>query len=146
MKVKLKRGQKICKKCNTINACRSRSCKDCANPFISKNIPIKNEITDWRNVELGTYIKVVQGTGPYFVSKKDTEESKIGERVCMGDTGVFRVLGIDKKGLRVHGASGKNSGFSYLYMGTPTVSKTTGINLDPYRIKKIKFKNRKGKK
>lgn len=143
MKVKLKRGQKICKNCQGINAARSRVCKECSVPFISRNIPIKNEITDWRNLQLGSYIKVIQGTGPYYVSKKDTEEVKVGEKICMGDTGVFKVVGVENKGLRVNGTSGKNAGFSFLYMGNPTISKVTGINLDPYRIKKVKFKGRK---
>ncbi len=143
MTIKLRRGQKICKNCNEINASRSRVCKGCNTPFISRNIPIKNEITDWRNIELGTYIKVIQGTGPYFVSKRETDEAKLGEKICMGDTGVFKVVGIGDQGLVVNGASSKNGGFSFLYMGNPKISNITGMNLDPYRIKKVKVKTRK---
>lgn len=143
LQVKLKRGQKLCKKCNSINAARSKKCKYCCNDFISKNIPIKNEITDWRNIELGSYIKVIQGTGPYFICTKDSEDTKMGEKICMGDTGVFKIVGKDQNGLKVNGALNKNAGFSYLYMGLPKKSKNTGIYWEPYRIKKVKFKGKR---
>ena len=61
--MKLKRGQKICKKCNAICAARSRICKECGAAFISKNTPIKNEVKDWKSLEKGDWLKVVQGTG-----------------------------------------------------------------------------------
>lgn len=140
MKIKLQRGQKLCKECDTVNAARQRVCKGCGHEFISKNTPISGEVKDWESLEKGTLIKVIQGTGPYFISKRDTEFSFVGERICMGDTGVFKVVGLGKDGIIVYGATRKNSGYSYLYMGPPKKSKNTGTYLEPYRIKYVKIK------
>jgi len=141
--VKLKRGQKICKSCGNINPSRSRTCKHCSSDFSFKNIPVKNEILDWRNIEVGAYIKVIRGTGPYFICNKDSDEMLKGERIHMGHTGVFKIVGKDQNGLKANGVSSKNSGFSYLYMGDPKRSKMTGIYWESYRIKKANFKGKR---
>jgi hypothetical protein len=143
MTVKLKRGQKLCKECNTVNAARQRVCKGCGHEFMSKNTPIHGEVKDWKELQKGTLIKVIQGTGPYFISRRDTDESYRGERICMGDTGVFKVISTDHSGILVYGASRKNSGYSYLYMGVPKKSEITGTYLEPYRIKYVVTPNRR---
>jgi len=139
---KLKKGQKLCPNCKKINAARQRVCKHCLKQFVSKNTPIKNEIKDWQNIEIGTYIKVVQGTGPYFLPKRDSEEDGVvaRERICMGDTGVYKVMGIQKDGLITCGTTIRNGGFSFLYMGPSKKSKLTGMQLEAHRIllKKVK--------
>jgi hypothetical protein len=146
MTVKLSRGQKLCKKCNEVNAARQRVCKSCGNCFTSKNSPIVGEIKNWKDLEKGTLIKVIQGTGPYYIAKRDSDESFAGEKICMGDTGVFKVISTDDNGIVVYGASRKNSGYSYLYMGQSKKSENTGTYLEPYRIKYVVTKIKKRRK
>lgn len=140
--MKLNRGQKKCKKCSKINASRQRVCKYCGYEFKCKNVPIKSEVKNWKELEIGSYIKIIQGTGPYYIPKRDTEESKIGEKICMGDTGVFKVIKLENEGIVAFGATNKNAGYTFLYMGKPKYSETTGIFSEPYRIKKVKQKLR----
>ena len=143
---KLSRGQKLCKNCKGVNASRQRVCKHCDTPFVLKNTPIKGEIKDWRLLEKGTLIKVIQGTGPYFISKRDSEDGLAGEKICMGNTGVYKVVGLDNTGIVVYGAALKNAGYSYIYMGPSRKSNTTGTYLEPHRIKLLtKIKKRKRK-
>lgn len=139
---KLERGQKKCPKCKKVNASRQRVCKHCSFEFISKNIPVKSEVKNWKELEIGSYIKIIQGTGPYFIAKRENDECKVGERICMGDTGVFKVIKIDKNGIVAFGATNKNAGYTYLYMGKAKYSEITGIFSEPYRIKKVKQKIR----
>jgi hypothetical protein len=58
-----------------------------------------------------------KGTGPYFISKRDSEDGLAGEKICMGNTGVYKVVGLDNTGIVVYGAALKNAGYSYIYMG-----------------------------
>jgi hypothetical protein len=146
MKVKLQRGQKLCPHCEEINASRQRVCKYCDREFISKNTPIKGEVKDWQQLEKGTFIKVVQGTGPYYISKRDSEDSRAGERICMGITGVYNVVGVSEKGILAYGASLKNGGFTFIYMGPSTLSTVTGTYLEAHRIKRVKRKKKPGDK
>jgi|6_EtaG_2_1085325.scaffolds.fasta_scaffold06551_3 hypothetical protein len=136
--LKLKRGQKLCPECGGVSASRSFICKYCRHEFVAKKTPIKNEIMDWKNLEIDTYIKVVQGTGPYFLAQYDSEDGRAGERIRMGHTGVFKVVGMDNKGLHTYGASHKNAGFAFIYMGPTCVSPHTGMNLEPHRIKQVR--------
>ena len=69
--MKLKRGQKLCKQCKSINAARQRVCTMCKATFQLKNKPIKNEIKDWESLQKGDTFRVVNGTGPYYILKRD---------------------------------------------------------------------------
>lgn len=140
---KLKRGQKRCSECQEINAARQRVCKSCGIEFVRKNVPIKGEILEWQKVEIGAKIQVINGTGPYYISSRDSEEASAGERVCMGSIGVFKVVGVDDKGIHAHGATKHNGGYAYLYMGVPYKSKLTGLYYEPYRIRFIQKKRLK---
>lgn len=146
MTVKLSRGQKLCKSCGTVNAARQRVCKGCHYEFISSSTPISGEITDWKNLEKGKLIKIIQGTGPYYKVVRDTDEHAQGDRIPMGNIGVFKVIRLDSYGIIVCGATNKNSGYSYLYMGESKVSPITGLNLEPYRIKSVKLPKKKKKR
>ena len=53
--MKLKRGQKLCKNCQAVNAARQRVCITCNKPFQLKNTPIKHEIKDWQNLQKGIH-------------------------------------------------------------------------------------------
>lgn len=136
--MKLTRGQKLCSLCNCVNAARQRVCKKCKNSFDAKNIPIKSEVIEWSQLKRGEFIKIIIGTGPYFLTKKETEFSQAGEKICMGDNGVFIVDKIDDNGIHVYGATNQNGGYSFLYMGTPYQSEATGLYYEKYRIKKVK--------
>jgi len=140
--IQLKRGQKRCKSCKSINPVRCRLCKSCGQSFVRKNTPVKNEIKDWRDLEKGTYIRIIQGTGPYFISNIDSPDGQAGEKICLGSTGVYEVISTDNSGIRACGASRKNGGFTYLYMGKPYQSKETGTFLEPYRFTRVKRKQR----
>ena len=136
--VKLKRGQKLCKKCDSINAARSRACNSCGGVFISKNTPIKNEIKDWRAMQKGEPFRVVQGTGPYFVCTRGSEESAIGDKIYMGCKGKYEVVRLVGNGLLCKGIGKNSCGLEFLYMGNKEVSKKTGIIKEPHRLIKIK--------
>ena len=140
---KLKRGQKLCKKCNSINAARSRICNSCGAAFIAKNTPIKNEIKEWRTLQKGESFRVVQGTGPYFVCTRGSEESAIGDKIYMGCKGKYEVVRVVGNGLLCKGLGNKACGLEFLYMGNKEVSRSTGIFKEPHRLIKIKARKRK---
>ena len=144
-KVKLKRGQKQCKSCSCINAARSCFCKGCNKAFISKNTPIKNEIKDWPSLEIGVRFKVVQGTGSYFLCKRDTEEGKRGEKIYMGARGVYTVKEIKDNGIVACGQNRKNSGIHFIYMGKEFYSESTGITRKPHRLVRMRNKRKRKK-
>lgn len=140
--MKLNRGQKLCKECGGVNACRRRKCIFCDTEFISKKTPIKHEVKNWRELRPGQQIKIIQGTGPYFIPKVDSDESAAGEKVCMGETGVYKVVRLEKNGIVGYGTSHKNARYTFIYMGPEKVSKTTGCFLVAHRLKLIKKKIR----
>tara|TARA_Y100000401_G_C8310261_1_gene219332 strand:- start:52 stop:477 length:426 start_codon:yes stop_codon:yes gene_type:complete len=141
--MKLKRGQKICKKCNAICAARSRICKECGAAFISKNTPIKNEVKDWKSLEKGDWLKVVQGTGPYFTCTRSTDEGSAGDKIYMGSKGKYEVVKVVRDGIMCKGLGRKNCGLEFVYMGEKNFSEYTGITKEPHRIVKLKTRKRK---
>jgi len=140
--VKLNRGQKLCKTCMSVNAARQMVCKTCNSPFSSKSTPVKNQINNWKNLEKDSYFKVVQGSGPYYIASKDSESHKVGEKVCMGYTGVFKVVKVEENGILSYGLSNKNAGYSFIYMGPSKTSKETGIKMEPHKLVKVKIRKR----
>jgi hypothetical protein len=144
-KVKLRRGQKQCKSCGAICASRSSFCKSCNKPFISRNTPIKNEIKDWKSLEKGARFKVVQGTGSYYLCKRDTEEGKRGEKIYMGARGVYTVNEIIKDGILAFGQSKNNSGIHFVYMGKECYCESTGITRNSHRLVRISNKRKRKK-
>lgn len=134
----LKKGQKVCPNCKAVNAARQMICKICQHEFASKNIPTKNQILDWKNLQNGDYIKIVQGSGPYYISRRDSIDGKAGDRICMGSVGVFKVVSVTDQGINTYGAMRKNGGYAFLYMGTPYQSEQTGVYIEPYKIRKVK--------
>ena len=141
--MKLRRGQKLCKKCDSINAARSRACNTCGVIFISKNTPIKNEIKDWSSLQKGEFFRVVQGTGPYFVCTRVSEELEVGDKIYMGCKGKYELVRVMGNGLLCKGIGKKSCGLEFLYMGNKEVSKKTGIIKEPHRLIKIKHRKRK---
>ena len=140
---KLKRGQKLCKSCNGVNAARSSKCKHCNKAFINKNTPVKNEIKDWKSLETGQQIKIIQGSGPYFVCSTDSEDHSSGEKVYMGCKGKYEVREIRSNGILCCGIGKKNTGIEFVYMGERKISPSTGIIKAPHRIVKLRTRKRK---
>ena len=145
-KVKLKRGQKQCKSCGAICASRSSVCKVCKKPFICKNTPVKNEIKDWKSLLKGDTFKVIQGTGPYYICSRDSEEGQRGEKIYMGARGVYRVVEVKPTGILVYGIGKKNSGYDFVYMGDEeTICGSTGIVSKAHRIVRTPNKRKRRK-
>ena len=129
---KLKRGQKMCRNCNTINGVRSFNCKSCNHAFVMKSGPKdgtfkkkkikkfrKQMVEDYTTLLPGDIIKVVQGTGPYHTDHEGVKHS-------IGNKGKYRVKSILSNGVMVCSDYGCQE---FLYMGpvmpSPTVDTVT---------------------
>lgn len=129
---KLKRGQKLCKGCNTINGVRSFNCKSCGNAFVMKSGPKvgvikkhkikkfrKQLVEDYNTLLPGDLIKVIQGSGPYHTDVEGVQHS-------IGPKGKFRVKSILPNGIMAASDYGAQE---FLYMGpvmkSPTVETVT---------------------
>ncbi len=109
MTVKIKRGQKLCTHCNTVNGVRSFECKNCGQAFKMKKGPKgirKKKIEDFKSLQRGDWIKVVGGSGPYYTDRD-------GEKYYMVDRGKYIVEYTDSEGIHAYG----DTGYNYLYMG-----------------------------
>jgi len=111
--IKLKRGQKLCKNCNTINGVRSYNCKSCNYPFVmsKKNSRFpkfsKRIVKDITSLERGDKIKVLQGSGTYHIDSD-------GNKHYLGNPGIYTVDFID--GDTIIGIN-KWGTLEFIYMG-----------------------------
>ena len=111
--IKLKRGQKLCKNCNTINGVRSYNCKSCNHPFVmsKKNSRFpkfsKRIVTDITSLEKGDKIKVLQGSGTYHIDSD-------GNKHYLGNPGIYTVDFIDGDTIM---AINKWGTLEFIYMG-----------------------------
>lgn len=134
--IKLKRGQKLCSNCNTINGVRSFNCKECNSPFTMKkkrkNTPAlnaarvnRNLIADYTTLSKGDKIKVLKGSGPYYIGES-------GEKQYLGNKGIFVVDSILGNGIM---AVSKYGSIEFLYMGQEERSNVMdNIIRSPYKI------------
>ena len=107
--VKTKRGQKLCSSCETINGVRSYECKKCGHKFKMKRGrlgPKNKRVEDHTTLRKGDLIRVVGGSGSYYVDKK-------GDKHYFTDRGKYTVCEVHKDHLVANGPCGT----SYLYMG-----------------------------
>ncbi len=129
--MKLKRGQKLCPKCDGVNGARQCECKHCGHQMRQR----KNRtqpVHDWKDLEKGDFIKVFQGTGPYYLNSE-------GERSYLSVPGSYMVLDTDENGIHCHGVGKRNSGMNYVYMGPHKKSPIfSSIYRNPHKIVKIK--------
>lgn len=134
---KVKRGQKLCSECGTINGVRAFVCKNCEAEFKMKKgrkRPRKKQVEDYRTLERGDTIRVVGGSGPYYTSKET------GERTYLIDRGKYTVISTDDTGIQVYG----ENGYGYLYMGKTCPSKLlNSITQAPCKILKVYDNTRK---
>jgi len=140
--MKLSRGQKRCKKCNTVNAARQRVCVYCRQEFTMKNIPLKHEIKDWKILEKGDAFRVINGTGPYYILKGDSHEGKEGEKLFIGCRGKYIVDSVVAQGIGAWKMTGGNSRYEFVYMGEDEFDKSLSIHREAHRIVKINNKRR----
>ena len=110
-----KRGQKICSKCNCINGVRAYNCKQCDHPFEMKKArrgPRKKLVEDYRELKRGDTIRVVGGSGDYYIDKE-------GNKHYFVERGKYKVYSIDNRGIQCYG----KHGYTYIYMGKRCRSK-----------------------
>ena len=139
----LKRGQKRCKQCKSINAARQRICIICKTPFQLKNTPIKNEIKDWQNLQKGDTFRVINGTGSYYIIKRDCSEGQVGEKLLIGSKGKYIVKDIEDNGIHAWSlTSPGNSHYEFIYMGQDRFFKEADIHRSAPRIIKFKYKSK----
>ena len=143
--MKLKRGQKLCKNCQAVNAARQRKCVDCGKAFQLKNTPIKNEIKDWKSLQKGDTFRIINGTGSYYLLKRDCGEGEKGEKLFIGPKGKYQVKKIDMENNGIHAwslASPGNSHYEFVYMGQDRFFKEVDIHRRAPRIIKFKYKSK----
>ena len=132
------RGQKAGPKCKVTTGPRAKECKGCGHKyeFVPKFLrpKIGKEIENWSQLEKGDIIKVVKGSGPYWLGEED--ENGVREKVCVGYSGKFKVMSAHADGLCVYGVGG-NCGYAYLLM---VIDPTKGDDLlirEPYKLAKV---------
>ena len=136
-------AKKECPDCGLSVGVRTKNCPDCGWKFrIIKRGPKPKQI-NWKELKRGDIIKCVQGTGPYYVCTRGSEESDIGDKIYMGCKGKYEVVRIVGNGLLCKGLGNKSCGLEFLYMGNKELSKSTGIFKEPHRLIKIKTRKRK---
>lgn len=119
--MKLKRGQKLCKKCNNINGARARVCKHCNVEFDVRgdfNDKVKRKrnknlvSVDWKNLHTGDEIYFRGRSGTYVLNKDGTKDYNT-------DKGVYKVVDIKDNGFVAYG----KRGHTFFYMAEEKQSK-----------------------
>lgn len=122
------RGQKVCSNCKRIVGARSSNCKYCGFNFSTQIAKNSKCVIDWHELDKGDYIKVLQGSGPYYFNKLT------GEQECVSNSGRYKVVERKKDGLFCW----SRTGFEFIYMGPPKKGSTGVINLQPHKILKLR--------
>jgi len=134
---KLKRGQKLCKNCNTINGVRSFNCKKCLSPFVMKKrkklfSKSAHFISDYTQLERGDIIKVLGGNGLYHTDEE-------GNRHYLVNRGKYTVDKVVKNGIM---AMTQYGSYEFLYMGPEEKSPIlTTLTRSPHKIILVKKAN-----
>ena len=138
-----KRGAptKKCSICGSKSHARASKCECGYQFYIPKKELREKQAANWRELKKGDIIKVVAGSGPYFLSK-----DRPGERIMMGEKGKFEVEEILDKDSRccgiyahqLYGRAGKSHYREWIYMGESYYSEDNSIHKEPHRIKVLK--------
>jgi len=124
------RGQKTCPDCGNTTGPRTYQCSNCQHKFTFKpaglRTQIGKDIKDWRELENGEIIRVVQGTGPVWRSHDEELEEQ-----SMGYAGLFRVVQVIDDGILAHSLKSSDAGRVMIYMGEEERSK-----VDPRLLKR----------
>jgi len=135
--MKLKRGQKLCKKCKCVNAARQRVCIDCNSEFKLTKSKLKHEIVNWKEeLKPGDTFRIINGTGPYYVLGRDCGEGKKGEKLFVGCKGKYMVRQLDDRGIMATRLTALGR-YEYIYMGKDNYCKELNIHRRAHRIVRI---------
>lgn len=134
-------AKKQCTGCGLSVGVRTKECPDCGNKFVIRKRGPRPKAVDWTELKTGDTIKVVTGTGPYFLSKITP-----GEKIMMGHKGKFEVVelyGVAKpKGCGVVGrqifGNHRAGVIEYIYMGETWYNDALSIYEEPHKIMGIK--------
>lgn len=122
---------KKCDKCGWENGVRSKACSECKTVFPAKtkrekDLKVKTESVDWRELKKNDRIKVIIGYGPWMEIN--------GQRHYTGvPGGVYSVVQVLETGVRIY----DKTGHCFLYMG-PERPSITGGTMAPHKIKKVR--------
>ena len=140
--MKRKAPQKNCPSCNTPTHARTSTCKKCQHVFyVKKSVQAVLLAKNWRDLKPGDVIKVISGSGPYYLSKDNP-----GEKIMMGQKGKFEVIEVHNGGPKccginahqLYGRSGKSRYREWIYMGESYYKEDVNIHKEPHRIKVLK--------
>ena len=144
-KKKRKKPEKKCNECGTSSHARSSACKNCGYVFYVKKKELEVQLAkDWRNLQAGDVIKVISGSGPYFLSK-----DKPGEKIMMGQKGKFEVMEVYDDGpkccgiyaYQLYGRASKSHYREWIYMGESYYKEDVSLHKEPHRIRVLKKVN-----
>lgn len=132
------RGQKTCEKCGHMTGPRAFKCPDCGHSFnIQKGITKCRRkrngsvIENWKDLKPGDFIRVLAGSGPYWIN----DETR--ERESLGYFGLFRIKRVEVNGLGCYPADKKNHGFCFVYMGDTKKSTSKVSYMRAHKIRKV---------
>tara|TARA_R110000824_G_scaffold384056_1_gene577869 strand:+ start:74 stop:502 length:429 start_codon:yes stop_codon:yes gene_type:complete len=140
--MKRKAPQKNCPSCNALTHARTSTCKKCKHVFyVKKSVQATLLAKNWRDLKQGDVIKVITGSGPYYMSKDNP-----GEKIMMGQKGKFEVAEIHDGGAKccgifahqLYGRSGRSHYREWIYMGESYYNDAYSLNKEPHRIKVIR--------
>tara|TARA_Y100000310_G_scaffold340920_1_gene438347 strand:- start:1893 stop:2390 length:498 start_codon:yes stop_codon:yes gene_type:complete len=150
-KKKRKAPQKECPECKSMVHARVSFCRECNHTFyIKKDVEQDLLAKNWRDLKAGDIIKVITGSGSYFLSKHNKNPDGSPLRIGMGHKGKFEVVEIVDQGSRSCGIVGRQlytrgrraNVTEYIYMGEKYYNEDMIMHNEPHRIKVIKKLNR----
>jgi bifunctional DNA-binding transcriptional regulator/antitoxin component of YhaV-PrlF toxin-antitoxin module/ribosomal protein L40E len=144
-----KRGfpQKPCPECNTDNHARSSNCKSCDYTFYVRKKDKEVELArNWRDLKAGDVIKVITGSGSYFLSKYNKNEDGSPLKISLGHKGKFEVVEIVDQGSKSCGIIGRQlyvrgrraNVTEFIYMGETYYNEDMLSHNESHRIKVLK--------
>ena len=145
---KRKAPQKECPKCKSLVHARVSFCRNCKHTFyIKKNVEQEMLAKNWRDLKAGDIIKVIAGSGPYFLSKHNKNPDGSPLKIMMGHKGRCEVVEIygadDKRGCGIVGRQISSRGHranvvECIYMGEVWYNDDMILHERPHKIKVIK--------
>ena len=130
-------ARKECSGCGIMLGVRTKECPDCGHKFLIRKRGPRPKQIDWTELKAGDTIKVVTGTGPYFISR-----DRAGEKIMMGQKGMFEVVelygtgkpdGCGVVGRQLFG-NHRAGVIEYIYMGETWYNDDLNIHEEPHKI------------
>ncbi len=139
--------QKECPKCKSLVHARVSFCRNCKHTFyIKKNVEQEMLAKNWRDLEAGDVIKVISGSGSYFLSKHNKNPDGSPLKISLGHKGKFEVVQIVDQSSKSCGivgrqlyARGRRANVTeFIYMGETYYNDDMSSHNEAHRIKVIK--------